>query len=34
MKDAAGQKTRAAELLDLNYKVLLHKLREYKLSGE
>ena len=32
MKDAAGQKTRAAELLDVNYKVLVHKLREYKLG--
>jgi DNA-binding NtrC family response regulator len=32
LKDAGGQKTRAAELLDLNYKVLLHKLREYKLG--
>ena len=27
LKDAAGQKARAAELLGLNYKVLVHKLR-------
>ena len=31
LKEAGGQKTRAAELLDINYKVLLHKLREHRI---
>jgi len=32
MKEAGGQKTRVAEILDINQKVLLHKLREYRLA--
>jgi DNA-binding NtrC family response regulator len=34
LAEAAGQKTRAAELLDINYKVLLHKLREYRIATD
>jgi DNA-binding NtrC family response regulator len=32
MKEAGGQKARVAEILDINQKVLLHKLREYRLA--
>jgi transcriptional regulator with GAF, ATPase, and Fis domain len=32
LKDANADKARAADLLDINYKVLLHKLREYRLG--
>jgi DNA-binding NtrC family response regulator len=32
LRDANADKARAADLLDINYKVLLHKLREYRLS--
>jgi DNA-binding NtrC family response regulator len=32
LKEAGGQKARVAEILDINQKVLLHKLREYRLE--
>jgi DNA-binding NtrC family response regulator len=34
LTEAAGQKTRAAALLDINYKVLLHKIREYRIAAD
>jgi len=32
LRDANADKARAADLLDINYKVLLHKVREYRLG--
>ena len=34
LKDAGGQRTRVAELLNINQKSLLQKLREYKLTAD
>jgi len=33
LKDAAGQKPRAADLLQVSYKTLLQKLKEYGIDG-
>jgi DNA-binding NtrC family response regulator len=33
LKDAGGQKPRAADLLQVSYKTLLQKLKEYGIDG-
>jgi DNA-binding NtrC family response regulator len=33
LKEAAGQKPRAADLLQVSYKTLLQKLKEYGIEG-